>query len=294
MADSVRKSWGYTAGAKSKNKFFDPATQTKGKTMNKSVWGVIAGVAVLAAVGAAAVPALAQTAEVKEKPRLYTYEASWTFPRARWGEVDKDNATSTQKALAPALSDGTLVGYGDDDVEVHTADGPTHDNWWQSYSMAGLMKVLEALGKGPSPTGSALILSSTKHWDQILVSRFYNWKPGSWKGAYGYSSIYKLKADAPNDAVELLSKRAFVPLLEKLLNDGTIVEYEIDEETVHTESPDRFFIYYLTPTADGLDKVNAAVRGAVREDPLLGPAFGSMVDFSAHRDMLTRGNATYK
>jgi hypothetical protein len=262
--------------------------------MTKSVWRVMAAVAALAALGATAVPAAAQTGDVKEKPRLYTYESNWVFPRARWGDVDKDNATSNQKVLAPALADGTLVAYGDDENLVHTVDGPTHDNWWQAYSMAGLMKVLEALAKGPSPTGSALILSATKHWDQVLVSRFYNWKPGSWKGAYGYSSIYKLKPDAPNDAVELLSKRAFVPLLEKLLNDGSIVEYEIDEETVHTDPPDLFFIYYLTPTADGLDKVNAAVRAAVREDPLIGPAFSSMVDYSAHRDMLTRGNATYK
>src|SRR5579862_2768766 len=172
MANSTRRSWGYTAGPKSKNKFFDSATRTKGRTMNKSVWGVMAGGAILAAFGATAIPALAQTAEVKEKPRLYTYEASWTFPRARWGEVGKDNATSTQKVLAPALADGTLVGYGDDEALVHTSEGFTHDNWWQAHSMAGLMKVLDALGKTGPPT--QLLLSSTKHRDQVFISRFYN------------------------------------------------------------------------------------------------------------------------
>jgi hypothetical protein len=262
--------------------------------MTKSVWAAIAGLAVLATLGAVTGPASAQTAEVKEKPRLYTYQASWTFPRARWGDVGKDNATSTQRVLAPALSDGTLVGYGDDQIEVHTAEGYTHDNWWQATSMAGLMKVLEALGKGPSPSGPALILSATKHADQVFVSRFYNWKSGSYKDAYGYASSYKLKPDAPDNAVEMLSKSVFVPLLEKLLSDGTIVEYEIDQETVHTDPPDLFFIYYLTPSAEGLDKVNAAIREAVKNDPLIGPAFGSMIDFSAHRDELSLGNASYK
>jgi hypothetical protein len=261
--------------------------------MNKSLWSVIAAAALLTVLGAFTAPAGAQSAdEAQEKPPLYTYEASWVFPRARWGEVGKDNATSTQKVLAPALADGTLVGYGDDENLVHSADGATHDNWWQAHSMAGLMKVLDAFAKTGPP--SPVLLSSTKHWDQVFISRFYNWKPGSWKGAFGHSSSYKLKADAPNDAVETLSKHVFVPLLEKLLADGTIVEYEIDEETVHTQSPDQFLIYYLTPTAEGLDKVNAAIRAAVRENTLIGPALGSMIDFTPHRDELLEASATYK
>jgi hypothetical protein len=261
--------------------------------MNKSMWSVMAGVAALAALGAVAVPGSAQTAEVKEKPRLYTYESNWVIPRARWGDVDKDNASANQKILAPALADGTVVGYGDDETLVHTVDGPTHDNWWQATSMAALMKVLDAFYKTGGAT-SPVILSSTKHWDAVYVSRFYNWHPGSWKAAYGHASVYKLKADAPNDAVETLSKSLFAPLFEKLLADGAIVEYEIDEETIHTESPDLFFIYYLAPTAEGLDKVNAAIREAVKNQPLAGPAFGSMVDFTPHRDQLLRANASYK
>jgi hypothetical protein len=261
--------------------------------MKRSTWRVFAAVAALAALAAATTSAPAQTAEVKEKPRLYTYESNWVFPRAKWGDVDKDNATSNQKVLASALADGTLVGYGDDENLVHTADGPTHDNWWQANSMAGLMKVLDTFMKGSSST-NPLIQSSTKHWDQVFVSRFYNWKSGSSKGAYGHASSYKLKPDAPNDAVETLSKALFVPFFEKLLADGTILEYEIDEETIHTESPDQFFVYYMTANAEGLDKVNAALRAAVRESPLAGPAFASMVDFTPHRDTLLRSNATYK
>jgi hypothetical protein len=54
-----------------------------------------------------------QTVEVKEKLPLYRYVSYWTFPRAHWADVDKDNATGNQKILAPALADGTLVGrYG--------------------------------------------------------------------------------------------------------------------------------------------------------------------------------------
>jgi len=261
--------------------------------MHRSSWRVIAGAAVIAAVGAVALPAGAQTAEVKEKPRMYTYQSYWVFPRARWADVDKDNAASNQKILAPALADGTLLGYGDDATLVHTAEGATHDNWWQASSMAGLMKVLETFYKNGGST-TALLGSSTKHWDGVYVSRFYNWHAGSWQGAYGHAGSYKLKADAPDNAVEVLSKGVFVPLLEKLLADGTIVEYEIDEEAIHTESPDRFYVYYLTPNAAGLDKVNAAIRDAIKANALIEPAFGSMVDFTPHRDTLLRSNAAYK
>jgi hypothetical protein len=81
--------------------------------MNRSVWRVMVGVAGLAVLGLSATLAGAQTVEVNEKPPLYRYVSYWTFPRAHWGDVDKDNATGNQKILAPALADGTLVGrYG--------------------------------------------------------------------------------------------------------------------------------------------------------------------------------------
>src|SRR5580693_422890 len=99
--------------------------------MIPKVWRLIAVVTVTTALGAMPAAVMAQTAEVKEKPRMYTYDSSWVYPRAKWGEVDKDNAQGNQKILAPALSDGTLLGYGDDENLVHTADGPTHDNWFQ-------------------------------------------------------------------------------------------------------------------------------------------------------------------
>jgi hypothetical protein len=67
------------------------------------------GVAGLAVLAMTATLAGAQIEEVKEKPTLYTYVSCWAFPRAHWGDVDKDNATGNQKILAPALTDGTIV-----------------------------------------------------------------------------------------------------------------------------------------------------------------------------------------
>ncbi len=50
----------------------------------------------------------------------------------------------------------------------------------------------------------------------------------------------------------------------------------------------------IAANAEALDKVNAALQETLKANPLGGPAFGSMVDFTAHRDLLVRTNATYK
>jgi hypothetical protein len=103
-----------------------------------------------------------------------------------------------------------------------------------------------------------------------------------------------LKADAPDDAVETLSKTILVPFFEKLLADGTIHEYEVDTQALHTSAPGTFDLVYITANAEGLDKVDAALTESLKANPLIGPAFGSMVDFTAHRDSLARTTATYK
>jgi hypothetical protein len=94
--------------------------------------------------------------------------------------------------------------------------------------------------------------------------------------------------------VETLSKGFIVPLLEKLLADGTIQEYEVDVEAIHTQAPGTFWVLYISPTAEGLDKVTAALGDALKSHPLAGPALNSMADFAPHRDELLRTNATYK
>ncbi|HYN16005.1 MAG TPA: hypothetical protein VES66_09505 [Terriglobales bacterium] len=260
--------------------------------MNKRSWRVLAGLCALAMAAVWAAPACAQMSEVKEKPPMYSYVGNWSIPRAQWADMEKATAAD-RKILEKAVSDGTIVAYGNDVNLVHQADGETHDDWWSAMSMAGVLNVLDQFYKSGSSV-SPVLASATKHWDSIYVSRYYNWHSGSWKDAYTHGSSYKLKPDAPDDAVEKLSKNLIVPLMEKLLTAGTIHEYEIDTEAIHTEAPGTFWIFYIAANAEGLDKVNAALRETMKANPLGGPAFASMVDFTAHRDYLARTNATYK
>jgi hypothetical protein len=236
-------------------------------------------------------PLSAQTGEVKEKPAMYSYVANWQIPRAHWADLEK-SAAARKAILEKALADGTIVGYGDDINLVHTPDGETHDNWWTAMSLAGLVKVLDqffATDISASPNAAG----PTKHWDNVYVSRYYNWRSGAYKG-YVHVAVYKLKEDAPDDAVATLSKQLVVPILEKMLADATIVEYEIDTLAIHTSAPGSFVVVYVTPTAEGLDTVQAAVLEAVKGQPLAGQAFGSMTEDAGHRDELLKGSGVFK
>jgi hypothetical protein len=261
--------------------------------MIKKNWcGVFAVAFVVALAVAVATPAAAQMSEVKEKPPMYSYVSDWAIPRAQWGDMEKADAAD-QKLMKDAFAAGTIVAYGSDVNMVHTADGYTHDGWWSAMSVAGLLNVLEQAYKSGSPTAPVYV-SATKHEDGIYVSRFYNWHSGSWKGVYTRVAIFNLKPDAPNNAVDELSKNLFVPLFEKMLADGSIHEYEVDTEEIHTDDPNTFSVVMVAASADGLDKFDAAIASLAKSNPMVGPAIGSMVDFSKHRDYLMRSNVTFK
>jgi hypothetical protein len=257
--------------------------------MQKIMGKVLLGFAALA-MAAFAVPGHAQ--EVKEKPPMYSYVANWAIPRAQWGEMQKSMAAD-EGLMKKNFDNGTLIGYGNDTNLVHHADGETHDDWWSAMSMAGLLNVLDQSYK-TGAASSPVLSTATKHWDSIYESRYYNWQPGSWKDAYTHVGVYKLKATAPDDAMDTLAKSLIVPLLEKMLADGTIHEYELDTEAIHTQAPDTFSIVYIAANAEALDKVNAAVRDTMKTNPLGGPAFDSMIDSTGHRDELLRTSATFK
>ena len=260
--------------------------------MNQPLGRIVLGACALLPVVSLVAPARAQMTELKEKPPMYSYVSNWSLPRAQWSEMEKTFAAD-DKILEKALASGTIVGYGHDVNLVHRLEGETHDDWWSATSMGGILTVLEQFYKSGTTT-SPVLASATKHWDSVYVSRYYNWHPGAIKDGYSYVAFYKLKPHAPDDAVETLSKNLVAPLLEKALADGTILEYEIDTQAIHTEAPGLFAIVYVAAAGEGIDKVNAAIRETLKASPLDTPAFDSMVDYSAHRDELVRTNGVYK
>ncbi len=148
--------------------------------------------------------------------------------------------------------------------------------------------------QGSDASTSPVLQSATRHWDEVYVSRYYDRRAGSRKVLYTRAGFYKLKDNAPDNAVELLSKTVFAPAFEKLFADGTVVQWEINAEAVHTDAPGRFWIFCLTPNPEGIDKINAAMRDALQSNPVAQQMFDSLVDFTAYRDYVAMANASYK
>ncbi len=260
--------------------------------MNKSKWSIFMGLCALALLTMWSVPAAtAQSETVKAKAPMYAYIANWQIPRAHWAEMRND--TSSKAVLEKALADGTINGYGTDENLVHSVDGWTHDDWWTANSMAGLIKVLDRLYEAGGSSSPALD-AATKHWDLIVMSRYYNWTPGTYKNATMQVSSYKLKESAPDNAYDSICGEVVAPLLEKMLADGTIVEYEIDTAAVHTSAPGTFMIVTVSKSPDDVDKLNAAIVAAIKASPLEGVAFSALTVAKDHRDELALGQATFK
>jgi len=258
--------------------------------MRTHVMGIFVGVCALAGFWPAAAPAQ-QPAEVKEKPPMYSYIANWEVPRNKFKDME-DMLGKNAVVMSKSLSSGVLVGFGSDITLVHKEGESTHDVWWSSMSWSGLMKALESIKS--SPTSSAPVLDSGKHNDKIYSARYYNWRSGSFTNGYTRLAIWKLKPDAPADAIDQLAKHYAVPMLEKLLAEGAIYEYEIDEEAVHTESPGTFMVIFVGNGPEGLDKASAALAGAQKASPFVISTFSSWVDTASHRDGLYQTSGTYK
>ena len=82
-------------------------------------------------------------------------------------------------------------------------------------------------------------------------------------------------------------------MFEKLLADGAIYEYEIDEEAVHTGDPATFLLVFIGNGPEGLDKGSAALAELSKTVPFALSAFGSRIDSGAHRDGLYLTRASY-
>jgi hypothetical protein len=231
-------------------------------------------------------PASAQSAK-EEKPPMYTYVSEWAVPRAMWAEYQKQQS-SEDAAMNKLVADGTLISFGSFSVLNHQEGQPTHGTWFSASSMVNILKVLEGLRSGPD-SGSP-VLSASKHWDYIMDSREYNAHSGTFKNGYLRVGDWKYKAGASDPDGKIL-KATMVAMLEKLLADGSLHSYQIDEEVVHSADPGGFFIAIVTNGAEGLDKFAAALDEAGKKNPAGMAGFGGLLDVSGHRDTLAHVDA---
>jgi hypothetical protein len=248
--------------------------------LKRRIWAI--GIVMLGVL-AAATPLRAQD-EPKEKPPLYIYVSQWAVPRAQWGDMAKlDDADGA--LMDKLVADGTITGYGETEILVHTEGGPTHASWFEASSQAGILKALQTLMSQPETT--APVLAASKHFDLFLASRLYNYRPGTYEGAYLHVTTWELKP-GEYDAFVGLVKARVAPLLDKLIADGVVIAYNLNYQEVATQSSDTLEFVTITKDASGSDKVSKAFEGLFGKDPEIGPAMRTLVKAGSARGVLSR------
>lgn len=221
-----------------------------------------------------------EPADPPARPVMYSYQSILTMPRGQWAEMDKAYA-ARRAVLDRAIAAGRLIAYGNDSNLFHTADGWTHVDWWEGTSLASVFNALDEMNQA-NAAKSPVLATALKQVDGAYVSRYYNWRPGSYRGLFTHVGIYKLKADAPPGAMETLSRDVIAPVLEPLVARGEIVQYEIDEEAFSPGSG-AFFISFMAQTPEQMMQAETALAALFKSPPA-----ASLVDASVYRDAYSR------
>lgn len=223
-------------------------------------------------------------AQQPSEPAVFGFVADWSVPREKWAEFEAWGEKSVQPVLERMLANGTLIEWGLATRVVHEEGKSTHSTWWVASSIAALEKVREELIKLPPNPAAA----GAKHYDILLQSMVYRARTSATTSGYLYVSSVKVKPGM-GQAWEALGKKYFQPVLDGLLKDGTLLGYGIDAEYVHTDDPAWRSVWYLTPNAEGEDKVRAAFDAVFdRESATLLPALSASTLPSEHRDSFWR------
>ncbi len=225
-----------------------------------------------------ALPAMAQEAPV------YTFLAHWNVPRAQWAEFIAFGEQNAFPVLERMLADGTIVAWGSTVAVVHEQGGTTHEVYWAASSIAGIERAREELAKLPSSP----VLSGAKHHDHLLQSLIHRGSTTDTTTGYLYVNIAKVRPGR-GQAWRAVWEKYFKPTYDELLDNGTILAYEVSIQYVHTEDPRYRYVWSIAPSADAVDKVNEAYAAVFeKEAPAIFAALSAVAIRSEHRDVFRR------
>ena len=223
-----------------------------------------------------------------EKPPLYTYVSEWTVPRAMWADYLKGDVADLD-IMKKAVADGSIVSYGAYTVVNHQEGQPTHGTWFSATSMANILKALENVRTAPGATAPPL--AAAKHWDYIMESHNYEAHSGTFTNGYLRVGTWRTKADSSDPEGKIL-KATMVAVLEKLMADGALHAYQVDQEVVHSTDVGTLFVAIVTNGPEGVDKFNAALEESQKSNAAGWAGLRGTLDPAGHRDMLARVSTT--
>jgi hypothetical protein len=227
---------------------------------------------------------LPAVAGAQAEPPTYTFVAEWAVPRDKWDDFSAGFDKVTKPILERLSANGTLVSWGSYSSVVHLDGEYTHGTWFAANSIGAIERARGELIKAPN----AAMASTTKHRDYLLRSIVRGSRTAGPASGYLWVSSAVVNPGRGQEWRAHWDKYSKA-VYDQLLKDGTITWYAIDVEQAHTEASGLRFVVYVTPNADGVDKVNAAFaavnqKRSEEERRAIGAALGDMTVAGAHRD----------
>lgn len=99
-------------------------------------------------------------------------------------------------------------------------------------------------------------------------------------------ATFKVAPDKEEAFVE--RGKAFVPVLDKLLESGVVTAYGIDVDMLHVPGENNIAFWSDVPDFASLAKANQAIDGFMKANPAVMQDLQSMSDMSTHRDFIVR------
>ena len=233
-----------------------------------------------------ALPPLARAQQ--QEPPKYIFVAEWDIPRMQWAEYMGFGEPNARKALEKMSAEGGIVNWGSFSTVVHEEKGVTHGLWFTADSIAGIEKVRAELLKLPPDAAAA----GSKHHDHLLRSLIHRGRTTAASSAYLWVDLTVVQPGKGQQWYEL-GEKYYKPTMDELLANGTISMYAVMVEQVHTENPNLRYVVFVTPHAEGIDKVLEAFaaldqKRSAEERRTMSAAFADVVVPGSHRDYFAR------
>ncbi|HTP88915.1 MAG TPA: hypothetical protein VMJ34_18315 [Bryobacteraceae bacterium] len=109
--------------------------------------------------------------------------------------------------------------------------------------------------------------------------------------AQGYkylTSVATFKVAPGKEAAFVEKGKAFIPALDKLMADGTVIGYGIDVDMLHVPGENNVSFWVEVPNYGALAKSDEAIDAFIKANPALMQEIGSLTDMSAHHDLVIR------
>jgi len=205
-----------------------------------------------------------------------------------------EKADAEDKALFDSLvADGTLLGYGMFENRIHSDGGYTHGSWFQAASVGNIFKALERIYAQPGAVTTP-VQAASKHLDYLMIANIHGTKP--FTNSTGYLRVIGAQVKpGMEDEFTAAYRRYLVPVYDKLLAEGTIINYQLDWEYNIENAPGRFFSAVTLRDAEALDEARMAFGELFENNPAAWGALARTVVPNTRNDFLARvSNMTHK